>query len=710
MRKAFAFVRIAAALLAVSSASSAAGNVLFEKVRGVLVGSVDPDAIEMARFSIAHPEDGAKIYWRAAAQDYPFFGLVGAVKAARGEGFTHDKCLFPIRWIDPVFAKASNHVSQGSGETESAMRNASSIADQYVQAEGDQAKQQLVAALSETVPYFADIGTICAFAFETDFTIEKDIQSVASQLSQDVRSAYYAFEGGDVVTGVKILLFLGASGAVACEMVDNAVGGGVIGRTPILGALARDACAGFGGDVIKGAKGLIDGGVGLGEDGLAAIWDGGQALGCTVISLIGNGCSSAEPPPTALQNAVAWCAPHGGVFAFLSKTNQPDDYSLQCNDNSQCSAKPGRAAQCATGAEIAAREAQEAALAEAEFQTRLPQWQAGFVARWDALCPDESCRTGIRIVRLGATGLAQSEHAAKPRMVFQTLTYFIFEAADRQAAAVVEDTSYRVLPPQWAKTFQSRWKERCEDNQCRLGIAFVAVAALSLVKEKADETPRPPYGSNGAFYQVAEAQAAMLVAEGVQRMRDFNKKNTAALAAAWQKVAVWLWSRECSDALCFRTVEILGEELRAAMNHMQGLHPDESTTAIMGRIGSKIALKARAAADESRARAMINARAMPVFTAGRVGPIRPFLQPWRGPLARSAPRPPGPGGRPPPRPVPAVQPARVQPTPPRRTTPIRIAPAPSAPGASPPRPIVIPPAPPPAPRPPSAGRAVPIPG
>lgn len=81
-----------------------------------------------------------------------------------------------------------------------------------------------------------------------------------------------------------------------------------------------------------------------------------------------------------MSQANAWCNGRGGVAALLSRTNQPNDYSLQCGDGSQCKVEPGRSI-CATAAEIAANTAHEMATAEAEFQVRLPQWQADFTKR-----------------------------------------------------------------------------------------------------------------------------------------------------------------------------------------------------------------------------------------------------------------------------------------------------------------------------------------
>ena len=168
------------------------------------------------------------------------------------------------------------------------------------------------------------------------------------------------------------------------------------------------------------------GGVGVVEAGVDTVKSGATAVACAVYSLFGNGCSSAEPPPSGLGNATAWCANRGGVESFQSKTNAPDDYRMRCNDGSMCTARPGNPLQCATAEEIAARHAQLKAQAEADFQTKLPAWEAEFNARWMPQCLDEACRGKTELVahpdardqlgRVGeddgqADGEAEHEHA-----------------------------------------------------------------------------------------------------------------------------------------------------------------------------------------------------------------------------------------------------------------------------------------------------------
>jgi hypothetical protein len=208
--------------LLLAPAPAIAAPELFDKIAGLLPEQ-HHDSIEMARFAIDRPGDAATIYARGAAQDYPFFALIGAAKAARDKNFpklgkfTLQACRFPITAIDEVFSKASSKVSNPAGKasTNTATAAAASIAQQFAQETTNSAKQELAAQLAANVPYFGDIDTICFFAFETDLTLETDIQNAVTGTAQAIQQAYSAFAAGDVVAGAAHLAKLGvSSGAV----------------------------------------------------------------------------------------------------------------------------------------------------------------------------------------------------------------------------------------------------------------------------------------------------------------------------------------------------------------------------------------------------------------------------------------------------------------------------------------------------------------
>ncbi len=659
-----------------SARAESVSEKLLDKVTGVLGATVSPDTKMMVRFSIDHPAEAATVYSRGVAQDYPFFAMVAAAKAARGRNipgvgaFDINTCMSPIRVIDSVFAKADETITDstsGKADTSAAMKTAGNIAAEYAKATTAEYKQKLMDELAEVVPYFGDLPAICLFAFETNFQTEKNLHLVVTQLSKDILSAYVAFKDGDVVTGVQILMTLGAGKELTCQLVDDAIGGGIIGRTPILGALAKGACTGFVGLVIDGVKGFINGGVGLAEDGVELVGGAAKAVGCSVASLFGNGCSKATTPPSAAE---LWGAPSKFVEQYCStragvlNNGQDHRVAYTCNDGTTCAAI-GEHVGCMTAQERAAWEAQQKQIAAEQFQKGLPAWQAEFDKRWMGKCPDAACKSGLGLVKLNATALAKTEHEAQPFAYFATLTHLIFEAADRQAVSVLEERSYRVLPGKWAAAFLARNTEECQDEVCRIGMKFVTSNALLQVQQRAAATPRPVYSSSTAIYIAAENQAVTLIAESAKRMAEFNKTNTANAAIAWELLTNSLWGKQCADAQCVKEVKTLSAQMRVAANLVQLAKPDQSSMAVQGTVGSEYGPKFKAAVMASKERALKQTLVVAATPVRAAGPLQPFMQKVKWQKSQFGKVPGGistAGGRPAPRP-PTPQPGPVSPIP-----------------------------------------------
>src|SRR6476661_3075200 len=89
--------------LSLAGGAHAANDKLWNKISSVASAiGVPHDAIELTRFSVYYPEDAAIVFARAAAEDYPFFGLVGAAKVMKGRNvpgvgvFDKNTCKSPI--------------------------------------------------------------------------------------------------------------------------------------------------------------------------------------------------------------------------------------------------------------------------------------------------------------------------------------------------------------------------------------------------------------------------------------------------------------------------------------------------------------------------------------------------------------------------------------------------------------------------------------
>lgn len=117
-----------------------------------------------------------------------------------------------------------------------------------------------------------------------------------------------------------------------------------------------------------------------------------KSFGCSVAKLFG-GCSS--PKQTGLGVANKFCASRGGLAAFSSKSNDPNEFSLQCNDQTKCVAKPGQPVMCMSGEKVKAAEAkaaqqqaQQKATNEAYCKGRTETLQGIYGAK----CRDGACK------------------------------------------------------------------------------------------------------------------------------------------------------------------------------------------------------------------------------------------------------------------------------------------------------------------------------
>ena len=668
----------AAVAVALAPASVSAGTLdsLFGKLSGILKqAGVDPDQIEFARFVIKYPSEGATVVSRAIGQDYPFFALVATVKAAKGRDFpgvgtfTYDKCVMPVTAVDVVFAKADGGITsaQGKASTNALSGAAADYAAQLAKAQTAQAKEKVVAEMTAAIPYFGDLPTICRFGFETDLVAERQAKAAAGGAVKAVVKTYKAFKSGDVVTGVQTLMTLGVSGSAACGFVDQSVSGGVIGRTPILGDLAKGACSGFVGAIIDGVNGIIKGGVGLVEDTVSAVYGTGKKAACALYSLVGSGCSKRPPPDYATQvltSAKKWCTPYGG-FASLSMgpenlsasgVSQPSrqgpatpgpsettvapnsPYKFSCNDKSSCRRRGNGTVACVVEADRVAYQAQRRALLDAEYKA-FASWQQSFQSRWSAQCPagDSGCRTavsGIIAAVLSKTAFYKSNGASYAKLVNEELL-----PAEDRAATAVEDARFRVLPKQWAITYDRRWSDGCEDDQCRTALKFMTTGTLHAVKQRRAVKAKASYASMLPIFAEANRAAPGVIAASKARAAKFNRQTTNAASSGWEAIAIGAWQPRCADGKCRDEIVTLAGKMAMAARLLQLAHPDESSLKVQGMASKEYGPKFQAAVDASKARAA----AAPAAAGSRPGVIL-----RRPDAAGAVPPAPSSNGRPPP--------------------------------------------------------------
>lgn len=661
---------------------------LWNKLYGVLKNALPGDVLEMARFTIDHPAEAASVYSHAVAQDYPFFGLIGAAKVMKNQKlpgvgiFTYDKCVFPVAVIDTVFAKADQQVDNAAGKakTKGTADSAKQYAIDYAKAQTQAAKDEVNAQLAENIPYFGEIKTICLFAFETDLQIEKDLKKVTAKTVSDIKRAYDAFASGDVVSGVSTLMTLGLDASIACSFVDQAVGGGIIGRTPGLGTLATAACKGFVGAIIDGVRGIIVGGLGVAEKGVTIVYEAGKAAACAVYSLLGGGCSSSPPPPDygtqMINGAKAWCAPYGGMKAFAEQSpagpngihgpsrtgpaapggptavqmTEGAGYIFTCNDGlSACRVENG-VKKCVTGPEVLARRQQQAALIQQDFDTRLPAWGAAFVARWQASCPNGTCRTAIGIHRLNTELLAKKKHEADPLMTYSMATIFLFQDAERLAANTVEEWRFKAGPDQWAAKFDAYWTAVCPDTKCVTAVRLFKTGTVLAVKQAHEKNPAASYAAlSTPLYADAVSGARKAVAEAEGASNAKNKEITANASDGWAQLAIGSWTPKCRDQQCVGEIKTLAGQMSATAKKLQAQQPDASSLNVQGQASKLFGPKFQKAVDDSVARenwkkygggaGPVTRPVAPTEPVNGGAVRRPVVAPAPAPIRRLPPRP-----------------------------------------------------------------------
>lgn len=498
-------------LTASAPAEAFPGENLFNKLADVLVKvGVNPDAIVMTRYTLQEPAKASSVFSHAAAQDYPFFALVGAVKAARDKTFPgigkfdQKACNSPITAIDVVFGKADAYVDNAKGkqDTNQVVGAAKQYAADYAKATTAQAKEQAKDELAANIPYFGEIETICSFAFQTNFAIETAAINQLKSTVGAIQRTYQALGDGDFVVAAAEMFKLGANKQVTCAFIDSAVGGGIVGRTPVLGTLAKNACAGFVGTVIDGFGGIVKGGVGVVESGLNWGWSAGKAGVCEVYSWFGSGCSKPIKLSTDQQNLVnagKWCAPYGGLKDGLFNGN---DWSFTCNDNSMCRSRPGLASVCQVEADRQAWAAQQRQLIDLEFKAKLPVWQKSFAAKWQKECPlnNNQCRNQIAGIQIQTTNEIEAARKSKPNDTYAAITVYRHFAADNKARDLIEAEKFRVLPGAWKAQWDAGWTKKCPDAQCRDMALMMSDTIVKTVAGQKKLKPNQPYSAMSPLY------------------------------------------------------------------------------------------------------------------------------------------------------------------------------------------------------------------
>lgn len=156
----------------------------------------------------------------------------------------------------------------------------------------------------------------------------------------------------------------------------------------------------------------------------------------------------------------------------------------------------------------------------------------------------------------------------------------------------------------WGQAFDAKWLPECVDDTCRLGIKFVRQGTIYSGRHKYAANNNVTMTDMLGDIAEAQSQAKQLVDEAQQRQTATAAKSFGVLIQA-------VWSKQCSDKICLDKVAGIVKFEVLEMNAQQKLHPDMSTTEILGQVGKIYAPIYQKEIDASKARAAAAAAAAP---------------------------------------------------------------------------------------------------
>ncbi|MDG2532348.1 hypothetical protein P6144_01705 [Sphingomonas sp. HITSZ_GF] len=647
----------------------------WERVVGVVKGVLPADVVELARFAIAHPEEAASVYGHAAAQDYPFFALIAAVKIARkaSSSFTLKMCRTPVTLIGTVFGKAADTVSNGVGkqDTNAVLAAAQSYAEEAANAASQQAQEAINDQLKQTVPYFGEIDTICLFAFDTNLKAEKDLQMVFTATVNSLVAVYDALAGGDVVGAVQGLVTLGVGSGVACKLIDSALSDGLLGKVPGLSILATGVCSTLMAVLVAIAEAVIE----LAKDTLGWAYNTGKAIYCGAKELLGGSCPS-PPPPNAINKGLDYCKPYGGILRMIYDVSKSPDkpYWVECNDGHIMQHAPGSPDWFTTRAAEDAKKAKAMAANKLEADKWVAAVKKAADTEYRPRCAsgDPQCQTEINLALNKAISqfwiafqkypLDNPGWVADKTTAYPPLWFDIY--------AITEASRFRVLPERWHKEFVPFWSARCLDDKCRMGMKIVGLGISLSIKQRHEKTPKATYEQIAQpLYAEALKNAVSLIKESKARFAATNKAITADASDGWAQLAIGSWTPKCRDSQCVQEVKALAAEMSATAKTLQAQQPGSSSLNVQGQASKLYGPKFQKAVEDSVARENFKKFGGVQQPGTRPTPA-PTGRPTPAPVVRGLPpRPapsPSPSATPAPAPTPTVLrrlPARPAPTP-----------------------------------------------
>ena len=159
------------------------------------------------------------------------------------------------------------------------------------------------------------------------------------------------------------------------------------------------------------------------------------------------------------------------------------------------------------------------------FETQLIAQGNAFDIKWLPQCADESCKFGIKLVRLNAVLLGKQAAAANKNITIDQVQPN-FAAAEAKAQGLVQESQLRLTQKAskgWVILYQAVWSKRCSDVQCIDEVTQLAEqmgqTAVALQQQQPDEGSLQIQGQAGKqflpkFQAAIEASKARAAARG----------------------------------------------------------------------------------------------------------------------------------------------------------------------------------------------------
>ncbi|MBX3480736.1 MAG: hypothetical protein KF842_10055 [Caulobacter sp.] len=175
----------------------------------------------------------------------------------------------------------------------------------------------------------------------------------------------------------------------------------------------------------------------------------------------------------------------------------------------------------------------------------------------------------------------------------------------QQGESLGQSSKFLTDVEKWAKTFETQYLPQCADEICMFAVKLHRANAQAWAKNvyglylKASETAQssePVFSANPEVFAKAEQGAKIAVQEGQARMTQSASQGYKLLTQA-------VWSKKCSDVPCLKNVEMLSNQLQAALVKTQSANPDWSSLHVQTVVGPQFGAKFAAEIKASKARA-----------------------------------------------------------------------------------------------------------